>query len=145
MVMRNKKRLFIAVFALLVLVAGGYFIYNTWNKEHANASDVEALNVDSGKLLREFQSNENEANKAYLSKVLELEGEVVEIGTDSATKIILSVPDEMMEGIVVSLDKRYAENAKNIKTGMRIKVKGFCSGYLQMSGVVLNDAVIVQE
>jgi hypothetical protein len=49
-----------------------------------------------------------------------------------------------MEGIVVSLDKRYAENANNIKTGMRIKVKGFCSGYLQMSGVVLNDAVIVQ-
>lgn len=143
--MRNKKRLFIAVFALLVLVAGGYFIYNAWNKEHASVGNFVAINVDSGKLLREFQSNENEANKAYLSKVLELEGEVVEIGTDSATKIILSVPDEMMEGIVVSLDKRYAENAKNIKTGMRIKVKGFCSGYLQMSGVVLNDAVIVQE
>lgn len=139
--MRNKIRLFIVVLALLV---GGYIIYNVFNKEHAKAADVEALKVDAGKLLKEFQSNETEANKSYLSKVLELEGEVAEIATDSATKIILSVPDEMIEGIVVSLDKRYAENAKNIKTGMRIKVKGFCSGYLQLSGVVLNDAVIVQ-
>lgn len=144
MVMRNKKFLFITVLALLVLGAGGYFIYNAWNKEHANASDVEALKVDAAKLLKEFQTNESDANRTYLSKVLEVEGEVAEIGADSAHKLMLSVPDEMMEGIVVSLDKRYAENAKNIKTGMRIKVKGFCSGYLQLSGVVLNDAVIVQ-
>jgi hypothetical protein len=100
--------------------------------------------VDAGKLLKAFQTNENEANKTYLSRVLEVEGDVSEIGADSAHKIMLSVPDEMMEGIVVSLDKRYAENAKNIKTGMRIKVKGFCSGYLQLSGVVLNDAVLVE-
>lgn len=142
--MRKNTLLFVAVFVALTIAVGGYFAYSAWNKEHANASDVEALKVDAGKLLKEFQTNEIEANKSYLSKVLELEGEVSEVGADSAHKIMLSVPDEMMEGIVVSLDKRYAENAKNIKIGMRIKVKGFCSGYLQLSGVVLNDAVLVE-
>jgi len=142
--MRKNTLLFVAVFVALVIAVGGYFAYNAWNKEHANAADVEALKVDAGKILKEFQSNEIEANKSYLSKVLEVEGEVSEVGADSTHKIMLSVPDEMMEGIVVSLDKRYAENAMEIKPGMRIKVKGFCSGYLQLSGVVLNDAVVVQ-
>lgn len=142
--MRKNTLLFVAVFVALTIAVGGYFAYKAWNKEHANAAEIESLKVDAGKLLRAFQTNENEANKTYLSKVLELEGDVSEIGADSAHKIMLSVPDEMMEGIVVSLDKRYAENAKNIKTGMRIKVKGFCSGYLQLSGVVLNDAVLVE-
>jgi hypothetical protein len=142
--MRKNMLLFVAVFVALAIAVGGYFAYKAWNKEHANAAEIESLKVDAGKLLRAFQTNENDANKTYLSRVLEVEGDVSEIGADSAHKIMLSVPDEMMEGIVVSLDKRYAENAKNIKTGMRIKVKGFCSGYLQLSGVVLNDAVLVE-
>ena len=142
--MRKNTLLFVAVFVALTIAVGGYFAYKAWNKEHANAAEIESLKVDAGKLLRAFQTNENDANKTYLSRVLEVEGDVSEIGADSAHKIMLSVPDEMMEGIVVSLDKRYAENAKNIKTGMRIKVKGFCSGYLQLSGVVLNDAVLVE-
>jgi len=142
--MRKNMLLFVAVFVALAIAVGGYFAYKAWNKEHANAAEIESLKVDAGKLLRAFQTNENEANKTYLSRVLEVEGDVSEIGADSAHKIMLSVPDEMMEGIVVSLDKRYAENTKNIKTGMRIKVKGFCSGYLQLSGVVLNDAVLVE-
>ena len=70
--MRKNTLLFVAVFAALAIAVGGYFAYSAWNKEHANAADVEALKVDAGKLLKAFQTNEIDANKSFLSNVLAL-------------------------------------------------------------------------
>lgn len=140
------KKNFIKWILAIVLVgaaAGSFVAYKLWNKEHADASETEGIKIDAQRLLKAFQTNETSANATYIGKVVEVSGEIGEITGDSIPKVILSVPDEMMEGIVISFDKRHAADASKLKTGERVVVKGFCSGYLTMSGVIVNDAVLM--
>jgi uncharacterized protein (DUF1330 family) len=101
--------------------------------------------VSAQELLKAYQSNEQDANAKYVGKAVEVSGEIAEITGDTTPKIIVAVPDEIMEGIVVSIDKRYDSDVANLKTGDKVVFKGFCSGYLQLSGVIVNDAVLVKE
>ena len=141
-----KKNLVKWVLAVVLVGAavGSFVAYKMWNKEHADATEAEGIKVDAQSLLKAFQTNETAANATYIGKVVEVSGEIGEITSDSTPKIILSVPDEMMEGIVVSIDKRHAEDVARLKSGDKAVFKGFCSGYLELSGVIINDAVLMQ-
>jgi hypothetical protein len=125
-------------------IIGGYIAYSQWNMEHADASDVEGIKVSAQELLKAYQTNEQAANAKFVGKVVEVSGEIAEISGDTIPKIIVAIPDEIMEGIVISLDKRYSADVANLKVGDKASFKGFCSGYLQLSGVIVNDAVLVK-
>ena len=43
------------------------------------------------------------------------------------------------------MDKRYSEKAATLKVGDNAVFKGFCSGYQEMKGVTINDAVLVKQ
>jgi len=143
--MKKKVIKWIVAGILLIGIAGSYIAYTQWNKEHADATDVEGIKVSAQELLKAYQSNEQDANAKYVGKAVEVSGEIAEITGDTTPKIIVAVPDEIMEGIVVSIDKRYASDVANLKTGDKVVFKGFCSGYLQLSGVIVNDAVLVKQ
>jgi hypothetical protein len=142
--MRKNVVKWMVAAVLIAGIAGVYIAYNQWNKEHADASDVAGIKVSAQELLKAYQTNEQDANAKFVGKVVEVSGEIAEISGDTLPKIIVAVPDEIMEGIVISIDKRYTSDVANLKAGDKAVFKGFCSGYLQLSGVIVNDAVVVK-
>ena len=126
---------------LVAGIAGSFVAYKMWNKDRADASEMEGIKVNAVDLLKAFQSNEQQANANFVGKVVEVSGEVGEISGDTIPEIIINVPDEVMEGVVVTIDKRYTEEISKLKSGDKAVFKGFCSGYLPTKGVVLNDGV----
>lgn len=133
---------FSGVLMLAAAIGGGILAYNMWNKEHADASDMEGIVITASDLYKAFESDETKANATYVGKVVEVTGEVSEVKSDSITQVFLSVPDAMMGGITIGIDARHTDGISALKPGSTATFKGFCSGYL--TDVVLKDGVLIQ-
>ena len=82
---------------LLLAVLGGGYGYYQYNRPVASLEDKEAdVILSAPDLLKAFESNETEANKNYLDKVIEVKGEVTKIEADSTKKsVYLNTGNEM--------------------------------------------------
>lgn len=139
----NKRVLkLIGVAFICVAVIGGVIAYRMWNKDFDDALSQDGIKVSAQDLYKAFETNEAEANKTYVGKVVEVSGTVSELQTDSAQRVVLTFPDAMMGGIVVNIDKRHPEGIDELKVGENVVLKGFCSGFLMDVQVI--DAGLVK-
>ena len=142
-----KKNTLVRIILIVVLVAvvsGAVTVYILWNKEHADATEEKGIAITAAALYSAFKSDSATANKTYLGKVIEVSGTVSEVINDEAPRFVLSVPDEMLEGVIISQDARYRDSFKGLKVGDSARFKGFCAGYLEMSGITIKDASLVK-
>lgn len=116
--MVDRKRLIIGALLLATVLAAG-LVYNiTFNSEHRVIAEEQADFVLEAKDLQaSFSANEQEAVTQYLDRVLQLSGQVTEVG-----------------GASVVLDDRVQVNflegtTESYNTGQEITVKGRCVGY----------------
>ncbi len=127
---------------ILAVIIGGVIAYRMWNKDFEDALSQDGIKVSAQDLYKAFETNEAEANKTYVGKVVEVSGTVSELQTDSAQRVVLTFPDAMMGGIVVNIDKRHPEGIDELKVGENVVLKGFCSGFLMDVQVI--DAGLVK-
>jgi hypothetical protein len=132
----------VGVAFILVVVIGGVIAYRMWNKDFEDALSQDGIKVSAQALYTAFESNEAEANKTYVGKVVEVTGTVSEVQSDSMQRVVLTFPEAMMGGIVVNIDKRHPEGIDELKTGDQATLKGFCSGFLMDVQVI--DAGLVK-
>ena len=137
---KNTLIRIILIVVLVALVSGALTVYILWNKEHADATEEKGIAITAAALYTTFKSDSAKANKTYLGKVIEVSGTVSEVINDEVPRFVLSVPDEMLEGVIISQDKRYRDSFKGLKVGDSARFKGFCAGYLEMSGITITDA-----
>lgn len=135
---RNWVKIILAV-VLLGGIASGIVAYTMWNKDHADASQMEGIPVTAEALYKAFESDEAGANAKYVGKVVEVSGTVSEVKSDSLTQVILSFPDAMFGGVLIGIDPRHVDEVKSLKNGDQATFKGFCSGFL--TDVVIKDGV----
>lgn len=141
----NMKRTLkiVIVIGLIGAAIGGFVAYKMWNKPHADASEMEGIKITAIDLYKAFETNEQQANTAYVGKVLEISGSIDEIeNADSVARVIFSVPDATFGSVRVSIDKRHLEDVKSLAPAQNIVVKGFCSGYL--TDVEIRDGVVLK-
>jgi hypothetical protein len=139
--MKKNNIVRIAFMSLLIALGlGAVTAYLLWNKEHADASEEKGISITAAEIFKQFKTDSATANKTYLGKVIQVSGTVSEVINDEVPRFVLSVPDEMLEGVIISQDKRYTESFKGLKVGDSAQFKGFCAGYLEMSGITINDA-----
>lgn len=121
---------------LLVATLAGIMIY-LYNKPHRNVVAETGIPVTATELFTKFTTNEPQANNAYLNKVLQVSGQVLEVKPNATAGrvVILSTGDPMF-GIACTLNK-----PEMVKLGEKIIVKGICTGYL--SDVVLTNSYLV--
>lgn len=132
------KKVSIIVVALLCTIAiAGYKLYN---KSHRAVEEEEAIVLTAVDLFAAYETNEEDANKKYLDKVIEVKGMVSEIllNQDGKTVIILSTSNPMF-GINCTLEN----TSDNIQTGSTLFIKGICTGYL--SDVVITHGIIEKK
>jgi hypothetical protein len=135
----NKTFKSLLIIALILLIGGGAVAYFMWNKPHRNVENEKGIEVTAPQLVKEYQQNEAEANKKYLDKAIQVQGNISEVKSnqDGKTTVMLS-SDDAFTSVFCTLK----EPASNITTGSLVTIKGICSGML--SDVRLREAVVVK-
>ena len=137
-----KKK--IIILAVIAAVVGGigvwYFIFYKPTHFKRNVEDEQAINITAKQIVKNFQANEDSANKIYLNKAIAITGEVIEAKKNQDGKPTVTLKsDDSFSNIYCTLKN----DAGQIQGGSIITVKGICTGFL--SDVVIIDAIITKK
>ncbi len=140
-----KKKVLFSILILIIISAIGAYYY-TFHMPHKNTFNLKPeYTVKAQSLFSSFDEDEDNANKKFLGKIIEVEGKVVGVKKFNNNYEISLLDD--MEGVTCLVDSNYAVQQKvildNIKTDDIIKIKGQCNGYLM--GVKLDRCVVVTK
>jgi tRNA_anti-like len=121
------KRLLIigSILFVIGLVAAWYIFtekFEDTTKQKANFS------VNAMDFIKEFQANDSLANKKYIEKMITVSGRVSETENADST-INIKMIDTLTESyIIFAFQAQNAAEAKSLKVGDSIAIKGSCSG-----------------
>jgi hypothetical protein len=136
----NKRIVFILL--LIVGLCVGVYIYKEYNRKPASLDNLPAaVNVNADTLINQFTTNEAEANKKYLGKVISVKGFIKEINNQQDTLLTIVLGDTLLtSGVSCLMDSGYIKSKKIFTPGASVIIKGICTGYLM--DVELNRCVV---
>lgn len=141
---RNRSILILLIF---VIVGIGVFVaYTMYNKPHTDISSLEGEAISAVALYAAFEQDEAAAMAQYAGadKIIEVSGILSQIVEEDGNVFAeLAVPDAMMGGVRVSVDPRYANEAKALNSGAEVSFRGLCAGYIDLTGVIVKDGVLL--
>ncbi len=145
--MKRKNILrYIVLPLLLVLAAAAIYIYKEYNRVHKDTSRLRPdYSLPATQLISEFESGEQAANKKYWDKVIRVEGLVKELARDDRGFYSVVLGDtSSMSSVRCSFDSTHSAEASQLKTGIRVAVKGICSGF-NADELLGSDVVLVRS
>ena len=117
----------IAILALVVILAGVYWYLAT--DKFSDTKDRKAdYTVNVLDLIHEFQQNGSAANKKYSDKIITVNGTVSEIEAADTTLNIKFIDKATGSYAIFAFQQQHAAEAKTVKVGDSISIKGSCSG-----------------
>lgn len=119
------------------LLAGPIFVFASFqmaekyimNETHKDTINVKAdYTVEAADLIKEFTSNDTGANKKYLEKMIQVNGNAssVDVLPDSTSTIRFA--DSTGSYAIFSLEKNQFGDIKKLHAGEPVSLKGVCSG-----------------
>ena len=121
------KRILIGGFILLLAgVIAVWFIFNekfTDTKERKAAYTVNAMDF-----IHEFEKNDSLANIKYAEKIITVNGRVSETEAADTTINIKMIDTATDAYIIFAFQQQHLNDAKSLKEGDSISIKGSCSG-----------------
>lgn len=147
---KKKTKIIIFVVLLFILISSGIGLFMFYQpvKDYANAGADISMNVS--KLISEFQNNEVDANKKYVTSndVIQVNGILKEIINNPDGSISLSLVEKTddIDKISATLEKSFNSKAKGLQIGSKITIKGQCTGYQELidKEVIMIRAGIVE-
>ena len=124
---KSYKKLLIGIFGL-VLIGGGTVWYIFTEKFSDTAESKADYTVNAVDFLKEFQQNDSLANKKYTEKIITINGTVSEIEAASDTTVNIKMADSTGNYIIFAFQPEHLAEAKTLKTGKHVSIKGSCSG-----------------
>lgn len=135
------KRFFI-ISVVLIIIAGiftWFWIFRAQDKSVENGKADLVMEAET--LVNSFNSNEDQANKKYLNKIICVHGIVGQISEDEKEITVELKVENTSSGVSCSFDKSVL-NKSSLKIGENVTIKGVCNGYLM--DVVLNRCALVK-
>jgi hypothetical protein len=139
--MRTWVKVVLIIGGIGLLAAAGV-VYYVYNKPHRDVSSEKGVQLSAQNLYDAFRTNENNANKLYLDKAIELTGEVADISTNQDGKTVVNF--KTSDPLVV-INCTFKDNPGELKPGQTITFKGICTGYIPDANVVINEGVLVKK
>ena len=129
----------LAALAIILLIS--YLV--VINLPQANIKGKDATETISAVALYEaYSKNENQADKKYTGKVIQLTGEIDEIYSDENDEPVVVLRSKAGDLVsVVTLESSEVEDIVSYQEGDQITLKALCSGKLME--VTLNKGLIV--
>jgi hypothetical protein len=134
-----KAGLIIGAVALVAGVAGGIYMFGKKHKDLSVTKPDFIIQADA--LLKEFETNEQEASLKYINKVIEVSGTIssAEKGEGTAWNIALDTGSDFAK-ILCTFSS--VGDASQLQSGKEVVLRGECSGYLM--DVLLNNCQIIK-
>lgn len=128
----NSKTLpltFIAIALAVFFLVGGNKFLNTAKKVDITEVDASII-LSAEQMSEEFRTNEELYRKKYDNEILQIEGSVIEKGSDfeQGDYFALKGLNNDPFGIKCYFEKQNLSDAEKVKIGDKIVIKGFCNG-----------------
>jgi hypothetical protein len=132
------KKILVGILLVLMVTCG--VAYLMYNKPHRDPATEQSIKVSSIELFKAFESNEIEANKLYLDKVLEVNGKITEVTTNqNGIPVVALETENVLFGVRCTMN-----NIESVaKVGETVSIKGICTGYL--SDVIITNAIRIDN
>lgn len=133
MIMQEKKKTkwwkWLLILVLLMLLVGGGAVWYIFNLKFEDTSTQKAnFTVNAYSFIKEFEVNDTLANKKYIEKMVIVNGRVSETENADSTVNIKMVDTLTDAYIIFAFQPQNAADAKTLKVGDSVAVKGSCSG-----------------
>jgi len=123
----TKRIIWTSIVVLVIAGAGIYWYVHT--ETFADTKDRKAaFTVNAHDFIREFIENGEAANARYTDQIVVVNGRVSE--TEMADTTMNIIMDEPNSGsfIIFAFQQQYLAEAKTVKVGDSLSIKGSCSG-----------------
>jgi len=128
--LKKNKFKFIGVFIsllILILVAA----ISQFNKDHVDVKKEKAsMIIEIDEMLTNFKNDEDNANKKYTDKIIQLKGVISEISTQDGNATVTLDSPNFDANIICSFQSEDNLKILKFKAGDEIFLKGICTGYL---------------
>ena len=122
MTKKTKRIIIPLIFLVLFAAAYGYYLYNKGPLSVVNSSAIE---MSADDLYTEFSTDPANATKRYAGKILAVSGTVKSHSTNQQKQMIILIKTYANGGFI---NCTMEENGVQVKEGMRVIIKGICSG-----------------
>jgi len=142
-----KKLLKIVIILAIIGLGAAFIVYKfVYNQPHTNFEKAKAeFSLTAVDFYNEFINNKEAASAKYNGKVVEITSEVSKIESDTNIAYIVFVFSEGVfgdEGIRCDMLPDFIEDVKMLKTGDKVTVKGYCTGYNDTDVIMENCSII---
>ncbi len=141
----------ILILGVIGLLCGGTIGYYMYNKPHRNVLSAEPdYTLTVAELYEKTENKTETAADTYSDKIFELTGTVAktDVPDDSTANIFLVIDDEGLNNVICAMDLEYIKDAKNMKPGTYITVKGIFAGVNEFSdpdfGISTTDIMLTR-
>jgi flagellar basal body-associated protein FliL len=126
---KTKWWKWLLLIGLVVIMAGGAAVWYIFNLKFEDTTTQKAdFTVNANSFIKEFEVNDTAANKKYIEKMIIVNGRVSETENADSTVNIKMIDTLTDAYIIFAFQPQNANEAKNLKEGDSIAIKGSCSG-----------------
>jgi uncharacterized protein (DUF1330 family) len=123
---RRYKKWVIAV--LIILAAAGLAVWYLFTLKYDDTATVKAdYTVNAMDFIKEFKQDMTAANKKYAEKIIVVDGTVSAIEMADTTANIKMIDTTNGAYIIFAFQQQHVAEAKAIKEGEQVSIKGSCS------------------
>ncbi len=132
--MKISKNNFYALLASILL-------FSFCNNDNGDGDAAQAEKISASALMQKFETNLDKAQKKYLGKAVQIDGEILEISNNSLGNIVFGIKTKNKSGAQI-LCNMLADDMK-YEPGDKVVIKGFCQDY--KFNLLLDKCITVSE
>jgi hypothetical protein len=121
-----KRFLVVGGVLLVIGIVSVWYIFT--EKFEDTGKQTASFSVNAMDLIKEFQANDSVANKKYVEKIITVNGRVSETEAADSTVNIKMIDTITNAYIIFAFQSQNGAEAKQLKIGDSIAIKGSCSG-----------------
>lgn len=119
----------ILVLIIILLVLGGGAIWYIFNEKFSDTAKTKSdYIIKALDLIHEFEKNDSLSNRKYSEKIVVVNGMVSEVEAADTTVNIKMADTTSGSYIIFAFQQQHMAEARNIKQGDQVSIKGSCSG-----------------
>lgn len=142
--MSRKIKIISTIIVLAILCYSSYIFFNLLGSDTINVRETNSYaEKKSNTLIADFTTNEEEANKIYAGKVLEVTGKVKEVSFLNNRNTLILQGEDKDTGIICDMNSDQLKSVLKISKGQRVTIKGVCKGFLK--DVVMLNCILIDQ
>jgi hypothetical protein len=130
------KKILLGLF--IVLLAGAGVVWYIFTEKFTDTANRKSdFTVNAMDFIKEFRQNASMANRKYTEKIVVVNGIVSSIEAADTTANIKFADTSSGDYIIFAFQQQHLADAKKLKEGQQVSIKGSCSGgaYSQILGI----------